>query len=682
MVHLSASFRTALLLLCLVGAAGAHSLEREYEAAVEAGRKDRSRGIAAATEVLRLARERHDAAAEASSLTLISQHQRNLDRLDEALANAREAVRVAAGAGDAAVSCFAHYELGRCAAPAGLLAEAAESFQRAVALSEQLQDLTTAASAHTGLSSVYRRLDDTVRERSHRERALVLSEQLASPRMIGAASLNLGETVMRAGDQVRARTLLLSAVTLLKQHGDSLQYASSLDSLAQLEVLEGHYQEAKVLLDESVERFRPLKNLRHFTSVLTNRARTHRLLGRLDEALRDAQEAADYGDRVPDRDRRDAALRELATIQAARGDFVAAFEAERRARVERDAFNNELVQLRVTELQGRYDLQQQQAVIDRLSRERQLQAVQLQLSDSELSRTRRERLAAAIAAVLVGALLAVIVVLQRQRLRAERLAREQSEAARTAADEANRTKTRLLNFASHDLKAPLASLGLAARELEGAADRPAEVRELAGLMRAETLEMARLVHDFLDHSTIEAGRLELKFAPVDLADVAARVGAELLPLARAKEQTLTVLPPAQPLALVLGEAARLGQVIGNLLSNAIKFTPTGGRIEIASGQDAAGVWCEVRDNGPGIAAADLARLFQPYAKLGARPTGGESSSGLGLSLARELVALHGGVLQVESQPGQGATFRVVLAPAEPATTPDGAPPSAPATADR
>lgn len=683
MLHLSTRIRAAAFFVCCASVLAAHTLEKELAAAYDTGKKNLVAGLQMTTEVLRQARERHDVAAEAAALAVLGNQQRYGGQPASALANGREAVKLARTAGDEAVLARALYDLGRTANEQSLVEEAAECYVESAEISERRQDLKAAGNAHTGLGAIYHRTNNDAKALEHHRRALALAEEERNPRSIGAYAVNLGETLTRMGAYAEARALLGRAQVLLKENGSRFQYYATLDSLAVLEIAEGNFQAASTLLDECLAYIRPHGNEDDFLSAaLCHRARALRGLGRPDEALAAAQESVQAAERTADKLLLDEALSELATVQAARRDFAAAFAAERRARKVHDDFNSEQTQRRVSGLQARLNFELQRNTIERLDREKQLQATQLQLRDSELHVARQDRFTIAGAALFFGAFLSVGLVLQRRRLRAERLAREQSEAARVAADEANRTKTRLLNFASHDLKAPLASLGLAARELERSADRAAEVRELAALMHAETLEMARLVHDFLDHSTIDAGRLELKFAPVDLADVAAHVGAELLPLARAKAQTLTIHPPPQPLALVLGESARLGQVLGNLLSNAIKFTPTGGRIDIASGQDATGVWCEVRDSGPGIAPADLARLFQPFAKLSARPTGGESSTGLGLSLARELISLHGGVLQVESQPGQGAVFRVVLAPAETATTPDDAPPSAPGPAGR
>ncbi|MEI6053023.1 MAG: ATP-binding protein, partial [Opitutaceae bacterium] len=103
------------------------------------------------------------------------------------------------------------------------------------------------------------------------------------------------------------------------------------------------------------------------------------------------------------------------------------------------------------------------------------------------------------------------------------------------------------------------------------------------------------------------------------------------------------------------------QVFDNLVGNALKFTPLGGEILVTLGETAGWVFAEVRDSGPGLGPADFARIFAPYQRLSAQPTGaGEDSTGLGLFIARELLTLQGGRLEVHSQPGHGAVFRINL----------------------
>jgi signal transduction histidine kinase len=113
------------------------------------------------------------------------------------------------------------------------------------------------------------------------------------------------------------------------------------------------------------------------------------------------------------------------------------------------------------------------------------------------------------------------------------------------------------------------------------------------------------------------------------------------------------------LPLLYGDALRLGQVMGNLISNAIKMTPAGGKISLAAGQETDQIWLRVSDTGPGIQPEELQKIFEPFYR-GQSGTRLDTGMGLGLSIAKNLVEAHGGVLQVDSRPGAGSAFTVWL----------------------
>jgi signal transduction histidine kinase len=136
--------------------------------------------------------------------------------------------------------------------------------------------------------------------------------------------------------------------------------------------------------------------------------------------------------------------------------------------------------------------------------------------------------------------------------------------------------------------------------------------------------------------------------------------------AEKKRQTIAVIAPPHQIWTCDGD--RLREAVDNLVSNAIKYSPLGGHIELAMSAADAHVLIRVSDEGAGLSAEDISRVFGRFQRLSARPTGGESSTGLGLSIVKRIVDLHGGEISAESLgPGRGATFTIRLpaAPAEP-----------------
>ncbi|HLP24236.1 MAG TPA: HAMP domain-containing sensor histidine kinase [Acidobacteriota bacterium] len=164
----------------------------------------------------------------------------------------------------------------------------------------------------------------------------------------------------------------------------------------------------------------------------------------------------------------------------------------------------------------------------------------------------------------------------------------------------------------------------------------------------------------LDAAALEVGRLELHRTPVDLAEIVRATLGQLESAARAKAQTLDFAAGSRDDGVLEGDAGRLAQVVTNLVSNAIKYSPRGAPITVGLERAATTVRITVRDRGPGVAPAELPHLFKPFSRLSARPTAGESTVGLGLSLAHDLVRLHGGTISVACPPEGGSVFTVEL----------------------
>src|SRR5207248_10812556 len=134
------------------------------------------------------------------------------------------------------------------------------------------------------------------------------------------------------------------------------------------------------------------------------------------------------------------------------------------------------------------------------------------------------------------------------------------------------------------------------------------------------------------------------------------------------ERPIPVMAPPNQAAMC--DADRIREAIDNLVSNAIKYSPIGGKIELLVTQTARGIMLQVRDQGAGLSLEDISRLFGRFQRLSAKPTAGESSTGLGLSIVKRIVDLHGGQITVESAgPGKGATFRISLPTSVPTTLP-------------
>ena len=234
---------------------------------------------------------------------------------------------------------------------------------------------------------------------------------------------------------------------------------------------------------------------------------------------------------------------------------------------------------------------------------------------------------------------------------------------------ANTLKTEILGTVAHDLKNPLAVILGRAEMLADMVDidgplgddgaRKTQMRLQVDHIRTSTVRLTGMIDSLMADAMNDALDITLRRETLDLAGLAREVCEANRPLAALKGQRLT-LEGADALA-VSGDAERLREALDNLVSNAIKYSPYEGAITVQVFPDAGEVVCAVSDEGPGLSPEDATRVFGRFQRLSAKPTGGEGSTGLGLSIVRRIAELHGGRATAESRgAGRGAVFAVRL----------------------
>ena len=223
---------------------------------------------------------------------------------------------------------------------------------------------------------------------------------------------------------------------------------------------------------------------------------------------------------------------------------------------------------------------------------------------------------------------------------------------------ANHAKTEFLSNVSHELRTPLTSIlgftDLLLHGMEGPLT-PAQREDLRTIDAAGG-RLLGLIDDLIEVSDIEAGRAELRIEPVALTPFLEERATEIRSLATLKNQTVQLDPGTAP-AIIYADEGRLRTVLRNLLSNAVRYTPADGSIRIAASGNGDGVRIDVVDTGVGIEAADHERVFERFQRDAPPDVPG---TGLGLAIAREYSRLHGGDITLESTPGAGSRFSVVL----------------------
>jgi two-component system sensor histidine kinase/response regulator len=252
-------------------------------------------------------------------------------------------------------------------------------------------------------------------------------------------------------------------------------------------------------------------------------------------------------------------------------------------------------------------------------------------------------------------------------LRLERLRREMDAKNRELAH-LNELKNHFIGIAAHDLRTPLtAVIGYSDlmrfhQEEDGRGN--AEDREMLEAIGRSGRFMLRLVDDLLDIAAIEAGSVRLDPEPTDLRALARRNVELNAAVAAHKGIGVDLATDGQPLWARV-DAVKLEQVLSNLVGNAVKFSPSGSRVRVRLGRREQWATIAVEDDGPGIPARDLERIFEPFQTAGVKGTAGEKSTGLGLAIVKKLVTAHGGEIRARSEVGRGTSIEVSLPREEP-----------------
>jgi len=223
----------------------------------------------------------------------------------------------------------------------------------------------------------------------------------------------------------------------------------------------------------------------------------------------------------------------------------------------------------------------------------------------------------------------------------------------------NERKNQFIGIAAHDLRNPVISIrGFSELLLKDSKELSEEQREFLHIIHSTSRNMLAMINDLLDISRIESGKLKVSQKPGSFNKlILERI--RIISL-QATKKHITIHKELLDTPEILFDPQRLGQAVDNLISNAIKFAPIGSSVYLNLHQDEDTVKFSVSDEGPGIPSEEQHLLFSEFHRLSIQPTGGETSTGLGLAIAKKIIEAHGGFIEFESQEGLGSTFSLIL----------------------
>ncbi|MCS6808516.1 MAG: ATP-binding protein [Candidatus Kapabacteria bacterium] len=240
-----------------------------------------------------------------------------------------------------------------------------------------------------------------------------------------------------------------------------------------------------------------------------------------------------------------------------------------------------------------------------------------------------------------------------------RKALEDVQSSLKKAEEANTRKTELLSIVSHDLKSPITSVLAAIKLIEMGDISAEEFPEMGAMIRQSCERMIDLIESLLASSALEMGRIQVSKMTCNAQELMKRVIDANLQKATSKGQTIIAQSKGDDFEF-FADKGLMQQVLDNFVTNAIKYSPHNTTIVTRVMATPQAIRFEVQDEGPGLTDEDKKKLFGFFQRLSARPTGGESSHGVGLAITKRVVDLHGGKIWAESEVGKGTTFVVVI----------------------
>jgi two-component system sensor histidine kinase VicK len=225
---------------------------------------------------------------------------------------------------------------------------------------------------------------------------------------------------------------------------------------------------------------------------------------------------------------------------------------------------------------------------------------------------------------------------------------------------AERLRREFVANVSHELRTPLTGIRTYAETLAENRDIPPEtVDEFLRVILNESDRMANIVRDLLELSRFDAGSMELKFEEFSIERSVRDVYTAIALDARKRGHEMNI-EMERELPTVRGDRARIEQVFMNILTNAVKYTPSGGRVDITGGGYGDSVWVRISDTGIGIPPEDMPHVFDRFYRVDKARSRESGGTGLGLSIAREIIARHGGRIDIDSAPGEGTTVTITL----------------------
>jgi len=488
--------------------------------------------------------------------------------------------------------------------------------------------------------------------------AKLMMEELGETEMVGSLIMNIGVAHYYMDNFEEALGYYKEA----RKIGESDEvsnprlYMIAIANIGNVQIELGEYEQAEEYLTEAIQFFRENRLNVNLTGSYLFLAKLYHRTGNLEKALVQARNGRDLSVEIDQSQFILESYERLAQIYEEMGNFEQAYEnLQKYYQEQQNVFNDERSE-QISRLQTQYEVEQKNREIELLSTE-------VALREAEVTRQKLWRNFLIAGVIMLAIVLGLLFRYNTLRKQANELLKERQkeiEKQNKQLVQLNEEKNEFLNIAAHDLRGPLSSLVGVAELLEHSdeSDRTSRL-EYIDIIKESTTRMLNMINSLLDVNSIEKNQRRVNEAKVDVVPIAERLTEIYKYQAAEKSIGVEADIRLRPLTINADES-HLRSLIENLLSNAVKFSKPGSNVIIQLEKEDDLVKISVIDNGPGISEEDQKKLFSRYARLSNKPTGNESSVGLGLYIVKNLTESMNGTIRCESEPGKGSRFTVTF----------------------
>jgi signal transduction histidine kinase len=492
--------------------------------------------------------------------------------------------------------------------------------QESLTLRENAGDKKGMSVSLNNIGMVYEKLSNYDNAIAAHEQSLKLKYEIGDAYGIAQSFNNLGNVYEKIGDYTRALDAYEQSFIIQSTINDKQGIAYSLNNIGHIHEALGQFENALDFYNKSLSLFQSIGDKYGIANSFIGLGKVFIQLKAFSEAERHLNNALVLCEEVGLKEERYVVYETLALLYAETGDFKQAFESHQKFHSAKEEVFNQEKEQRLATLQVRFETEQAR------------KDSELQKKEAELFRLKTVELANA---------------LNDAHLQKER------------AEEANKLKTEFLGIAAHDLKNPLQSIMGFADLIAERIDDKETVRSYSQIIKRSSERMFNIVSSLLKNLRYDATQLSLNTEPTDVGEVLHLVLEHNLPQMERKSLTLCAQIETNCIAHI--DRAYMSEAFDNLISNAIKYSPICKQITVSLQRISNSLRIAIKDDGQGLNEDDKAKLFSQFQSLSAKPTGGESSTGLGLYIVKQVVEKHSGRVWAESDgKNQGATFFVEL----------------------